>query len=62
MLLAHGTPPDQLIPDWLAASSALGELGARIAIANLGLDLVELLVRGERKRKRLSPASSAFTK
>jgi hypothetical protein len=38
MLLAHGTPPDQLIPDWLAARSALGELGARISVADLGLD------------------------
>jgi hypothetical protein len=61
-LLVRVAPRDQLVPDPLRASKMFGELGVGIAVPNLGFDLIELLVRGERKRGAPSPASSALTK
>src|SRR6185295_10517806 len=53
VLLADCAPGDELVPDGLTARASLDQPGVGITIPNLGLDLVELLVRGERERGAL---------
>jgi hypothetical protein len=53
VLLAQPAPFREFVPDRLAARSSRGELGVIVETPNLVLDLVEPLVRGERKRGAL---------
>lgn len=51
--LASLTPRDQLVEHRLAAQDALGELGVRIMVFDLSLDLIQLLVSRGRQRRTL---------